>query len=80
MKLYTSVALLCIPSGFKQVGIIGGVIGLLWLLALNLFCTYVLIKARNRFKDIKIASLSELAGHIYGPRVGLLTDVILVVT
>lgn len=80
IKLYCGISLLCVPSGFKQVGIIGAILGLFWLLALNLFCTYVLIKARNRFRDVKINSLSELAGHVYGPQVRQLTSVLLVAT
>ena len=51
IKLYIGIAMLGVPSGFKDAGIVGSFIGLVYLLLVNCFSTYLIIKARNKFKS-----------------------------
>ena len=41
-------------------------IGFAYVLAINLYCVYLLLKARNRFKNERIVDMCELAVKLYG--------------
>ena len=80
IKLYIGIAFLGVPQGFAQAGYVGGLIGLLYLLGINCFSTWLIIKARNKFKQSKIVNLSDLALLLYGERAQWMTEVLVVVT
>ena len=50
IKMYTGIQYLSAPYGTARVGIMGSYIGLSLLLLINVFSTYLIIKARNRYK------------------------------
>ena len=51
-----------------------------WILGINLFTTYLLIKARNKFKMHNIGSLSDLALVCFGYGAKVVTDIIVMLT
>ena len=53
-KLFIGIAFLGVPQGYADVGIIGGTIGLLYILAINCFTTYLIVKARNKYRNTEI--------------------------
>lgn len=56
-----------VSKGISQAGIIGGVIGAIYVTYLNLFTSYLIIKARNRFKDDPlIVDVCDLGVKLYG--------------
>ena len=62
-------------------GIYGAIFGLIFLLVINCFTTYLLLKARNKFKRTEINNLSDLAYEIYGTQTArTLTDLVIVIT
>ena len=79
-KLYIGIAFLGVPQGFADAGIYGALFGLLWILCINCFTTYLLIKARNKFKLEPIVNLGDLADRLYGSNAKLATDILIVVT
>ena len=81
MKLFIGIAFLSVPKGVSQVGIYGAIIGLLWILAANCYTTWLLIKARNKFKREEVKNLSDLAYKLYGTDLARrLTDFIILAT
>ena len=54
-KAYIGISFLTIPEGFTRVGLYGGIATLTIILLLNYYSTWLLIKARNKFKHKKIA-------------------------
>jgi amino acid permease len=80
LKLYFGIAMLGVPQGFSHAGIYGGLIGLLYIGTINIFCAWLLIKARNKFKNKSIKNLSDLAMELYGERGRMITDLMNILT
>ena len=49
-------------------------------MAINIFCIYLLIKARNRFKRERIIDIGDLADRLYGSCCGSFMGILLVTT
>jgi amino acid permease len=79
-KLYLGIAFLGLPKGFISVGLFPAISGLIWILLLNIFTTYLLIKARNKYRMDSIASLSDLAEKTLGPEARAPTDLLIMIT
>lgn len=79
-KLYIGICMQAVPQGFTQAGLYGALLGLAYILAVNMFTTYLLLKARNKFKREHISNLSELAFLLYGERARAATDVLILAT
>lgn len=63
-----------------MVGLRPAIFGLTWILIINCFTTYLLIKARNKYKTDVISSLSDLAVNCIGPNARAPTDAVILVT
>jgi len=42
--------------------------GMIFVLFINIYCVYILLKARNRFKHHKIVDIVDLAVMLYGEK------------
>ena len=61
------ISFLSVSIGISQAGIYGAFIGSLYVLLVNIFCQYSIIKARNRFKrDETIVDITDLGAKLYG--------------
>ena len=60
IKLFLGIAFLNTPQNVANMGVYGSILALSWVLALNLVGTYMMIKARNKFKYTQIRNLSDL--------------------
>jgi amino acid permease len=80
LKLYLGIAFLGLPQGISLVGVRPAIFGLVWILLINCFTTYLLIKARNKYKQEVISSLSDLAVKCLGPEAKTPTDAVILVT
>ena len=47
---------------------------------MNIFCVYILLKARNRFKQERIVDICDLAARLYGDWVRPFMAILLVAT
>lgn len=74
LKIYFGLFMLNTPQGVLKVGIFGSAIGLFILLVMNIFTTYLVIKARNRYKMHEIGTLGDLALVCYGPKFKYFAD------
>lgn len=55
-------------------GYIGAAIGLSWLLFVNSFTAYLLIKTKNKFKKSEILSISDLVSIVFGENTKIFTE------
>ena len=78
LKIYFGLFMLNTPQGVLKVGILGSAIGLFVLLLFNIFTTYMVIKARNRYKMHEISTLGQLALVCFGPKFKYFTDFIVI--
>jgi amino acid permease len=74
LKLYIGIFMLNTPQGSLRVGIFGALICLFILLCANIFTTYLVIKARNRYKMHDIYNMSQLALVVFGQKTKYFTD------
>jgi amino acid permease len=67
-KLYVGIAFISSSKSIQQAGIYGSVVGFIYVLAINLYCTWLLIKARNRFKKDQIVDICDLTAVMFGEK------------
>lgn len=68
------------PQGISDAGIYGSLIALLWLFVINGFTTWLIVKARNKFKHKVVVNLSDLAKECYGEKAVVIIDILIVLT
>lgn len=79
-KMYVSIAFIAVPHAVAQAGLVGSAIGFLYIVLSNLFCVYILLKARNRFKSVEIVDICDLASALYGEWIRPIMAVLLIAT
>ena len=75
--MFIGIALVAFPYSMSWVGILAAILGILVLCIVSLASAYLLLKARNRYKDEVIVDLSDLAFVCYGQKMRLLCQVVL---
>ena len=76
VKLFLGIAFLNTPQNIASVGIYGSILGMTWVLLLNLVSTWMVIKARDRFKYQDVRNLSDLVYLCYGEKAKFATDIL----
>ena len=78
--MYVGIAFIAVPHAVAQAGLVGAAIGFAYVIFINVFCVYILIKARNRFKRKEIVDICDLAVVLYGDKVRPLIAMLLIAT
>ena len=78
--MYVGIAFISTPKMVEMAGIYGYAVSMLYVLFVNLFCTYILLMARNRFKRDHIVDISDLSAKLYGEGLRPLVAFLLVIT
>ena len=61
-------------------GYIGAAVGLSWLLFVNCFTAFLLIKTKNKFKKCEILTISDLAFKVFGENAKTFTDILIMLS
>lgn len=77
LNMYIGIALVASPKAFSEVGFVAGILGLVFVNFISLGASYFLLKARNRYKKMRIIDFSDLGGACYGPRMKIFCQAIL---
>lgn len=77
-KMFIGIALVAFPFSIKWVGFVAAALGVLILAIISLCSSYMLFKARNRFKSHTIVDLADLGYACYGEHMRLFCQVIIV--
>ena len=64
--MYIGISFISVPKSIEETGIYASIIGLIYVIVMNVFCVYILLKARNRFKREQIVDICDLAAVLYG--------------
>ena len=64
--MYLGITFMSLPKSISKVGICGAIIGFTYTVVINLYGIYLLLKARNRFKNERISDICELSVKLYG--------------
>ena len=65
-KMYVGIAFISVSKSISIAGIYTSLLGFVYVLSVNLYCVWILLKARNRFKNDKIVDICDLAVKLYG--------------
>lgn len=65
-KLFVGIAFISTSKSVSQAGLYGSIVGFTYVVLINLYCTSLMIKARNRFKKERIVDLCDLTAALYG--------------
>jgi len=80
VKMYVGIAFIAVPKSVAEAGLIGAAVGLTYIITMNIFCVYLLLKARNRFKREAVVDICELAVALYGEWIRPLMATLLIFT
>ena len=64
--MYIGISFISVPKSIAEAGIYASIIGFAYVIMMNIFCVYILLKARNRFKREEIIDICDLAAVLYG--------------
>lgn len=59
--MYVGIAFISVPKSIQQAGLYGAIPGFIYIVTMNVFCVYILLQARNRFKRERIVDIADLA-------------------
>mmetsp|Transcript_17683 Transcript_17683/g.29890 ORF Transcript_17683/g.29890 Transcript_17683/m.29890 type:complete len:124 (+) Transcript_17683:321-692(+) len=65
-KMYVGIAFITTSKSISQAGLYGSMLGFSYVLLMNIYCVYLLLKARNRFKKERIVDICDLSSKLYG--------------
>ena len=78
-KMCLGIAFVSVPKAISQAGIYGSFVGAVYVVLVNVFGMYLIIKARNRFKrDDSIVDICDLGAKLYGEWIRPIMTTILV--
>ena len=78
LKLYIGIVFISVSGCIAQVGIYCSIFGITYVTLINMYCVYILLKARNRFKRRRIVDIGDLAAALYGEDVRKWMQLVLV--
>ena len=78
--MFIGIAMISVSMSISQVGIYGSFIGFAYVVAINIYCLWILLQARNRFKYDKIVDLPDLCARIFGEGTRIYMEIMLVVS
>ena len=64
--MYLGISFISVPKSIEETGLYASIIGFIYIIAANVFCVYILLQARNRFKREEIVDICDLAAVLYG--------------
>lgn len=79
-KMYLGIAFITVPKSVEQAGLYGSIVGFAYIISINLFCLYILVKARNRFKREPIVDICDLGARLFGEGIRPLISLLLCFT
>lgn len=79
-KMYIGISFIAVPNSVSQAGLYGAIVGFIYIATMNIFCVYILLKARNRFKQERIVDICDLAARLYGDWIRPFMAILLVAT
>lgn len=77
-KAFVGIGILACPSAFKEIGIIGGILGLLITLTIVSVIYTELVSVIERNYDVKHRTLSEITEKVYGAKLKIIVELCIV--
>jgi hypothetical protein len=65
-KMYVGITFIAGSKSISQAGIYGAILGFSYCVLINGYTVWLMVKARNRFKNQRVVDIGDLAGHLFG--------------
>jgi len=78
--MYVGIAFISVPKSVSQAGLGGAVVGFAYIVSINIYCIYILLKARNRFKREEVIDICDLSAKLYGEGTRPIMSILLIAT
>ena len=65
-KMYLGITLISVSKTIADTGIYAAILGFTYVCLINIYCVWLLLKARNRFKNDTIVDICDLTAKLYG--------------
>lgn len=65
-KMYIGICFISVTKSISMAGIYTALCGFAYVLFVNIYCVWLIIKARNRFKHDRIIDICDLGAKLYG--------------
>lgn len=78
--MYIGLTIIAVSKSISFTGIYASIVGFAYVLFVNVYCVFILLKVRNRFKSHKIVDIADLAAVLYGEKVKNWISTALIVT
>lgn len=78
--MFIGIGIVAFPHSMSLVGVIAASVGIIILALISVAASYLLLKARNRYKDQVISDLSDMGYACFGSWMKLICNGILVVS
>ena len=79
-KMYIGICFISVTKSISMAGIYTSMIGFAYVLLVNIYCVWLIIKARNRFKHDRIIDICDLGVKLYGESVRKYISLLLIST
>ena len=79
-KMYVGVSFISTPNSIALAGIYTSIFGFVYVITTSIFGIYLILKARNRFKNHHIYDLADLGSMLYGPWMRTTMTILIVFT
>jgi len=78
--MYVGIAFISVPKSVSQAGLGGALVGFAYIVSINIYCIYILLKARNRFKREEVIDICDLSAKLYGEGTRPVMSILLIAT
>ena len=65
-KMYVGISFISGAKSISQAGLYGSIVGFLYVIIINAYTVWLMVKARNRFKNQKVVDIGDLSGILFG--------------
>ncbi len=80
IKLFVGIAFISVPHSIAEAGLYASAVGFIYIMAQSVFCVYLILQARNRFKTKELIDICDLGAELYGPWMKPIMSILLVTT
>ena len=64
--MYFGITVISVSKAIQRAGIYTSIVGFVYIVTINIYTVYLLLKARNRFKSKQITDICDLTAELYG--------------
>jgi hypothetical protein len=65
-KMYVGISFISGSMPISQAGLYGSIFGFIYVITINMYTVWLMVKARNRFKNQRVVDIGDLSALLFG--------------